>query len=269
MFVTRIAILIVGLLCAYAPLALADDTSPWRLGIAVGYGERSNPLVAADDISLLADIDLAWFGKRFYFDNGDVGVTLMNNDKFTLSLAARANSDRVFFGRTNSRVVSLSPDALPTGAPTNLQITVPDRRYAIEAGLELLADGRWGRLQASMHHDISGTHDGFELSADYSVGRRFGRLYVEPSLGLNYKSKALNNYYWGVAAGEANPLLPASVVGDGFNVRTSFRAGYYLSRRMALVVSAHIERINSEAAASVIVAEDTVKGYFAGLSMRL
>ena len=43
----------------------AAAESPWRLGVAVGYGERSNPLVLSDDIPIVVDLDIAWFGKRF------------------------------------------------------------------------------------------------------------------------------------------------------------------------------------------------------------
>ena len=242
------------------------DESPWRLGVALGYGERSNPLAQSDDVPVVIDLDIAWFGKRFFFDNGDAGVTLVDNALATISLVARVNSDRVFFGRTNTRLVNVSLTGEVLAAAEELSI--PDRDYALEPGIELLMAGDWGHLQASLHHDISGTHDGYSLSAEFGRGLRYGRWYVEPSLRLTYKSRALNDYYWGVRAAESSPALPAYRAGDGINLHGGMRASYYLSRNTALSVGLQYERLNDAVAASPIVVDDHVLGYFAGVSWR-
>src|SRR6186713_594721 len=80
----------------------------WRIGAAFGYGERTNPLIQSDDIPVLVDVDIAWFGKRWFFDNGDVGFTLFDRPSSTTSLVARVNDDRVFFGKTNTRYVNFA-----------------------------------------------------------------------------------------------------------------------------------------------------------------
>lgn len=251
------------LLVSQSPLAAE---SPWRLGVALGYGERSNPLVLSDDIPVVVDLDIAWFGKRFFFDNGDVGFTFADNPAVTASLVARFNSDRVFFGKTNTRFVNvaLSGDALANA----FRLEVPDRDYAGEAGFEVLADGRWGHLQFAAHHDVSGTHDGFELDLNYGIGWRNERWYFEPSVGLSFKSADLNDYYWGVRENEANPALPAYAAKSGVNVRGKLAASYYLTRQWAVSFAAEYERLNDEAAQSPIVEEDNVLGYFAGMLYR-
>ena len=180
------------------PPVIGENPSPWRLGLAFGYGERSNPLIQSDDIPIVVDIDVAWFGKRFFFDNGDLGLTWINNDRLTLSTIARVNSDRVFFGRTNTRFIVLGAGTL---AQLDVELEVPDRDYAIELGAELLADGSWGRLQLAAFGDVSGTHDGFEAFADYSIGFRQQRWYVEPSLSLSYKSEKIQRLLLGRARG--------------------------------------------------------------------
>jgi outer membrane protein len=80
-----------------------EEESKWRLGAALGYGERSNPLVQSDDIPIVVDLDIAWFGERWFFDNGDLGVTFADNSALTASVVARINSDRVFFGNGSCR----------------------------------------------------------------------------------------------------------------------------------------------------------------------
>ncbi|MDJ0748604.1 MAG: MipA/OmpV family protein [Woeseiaceae bacterium] len=253
------------LLLVFAP-ALEAAESPWRLGAALGYGERSNPLLQSDDVPLVLDLDIAYFGEHFFFDNGDLGITFVDNAAVTASMMARWNSDRVFFGRTDTKFVNFDISGAPLSE--SVQLTVPDRDYAIEVGVELLSDGRWGFLQLSAFHDISGTHDGFEIDASYGFGFRSGNWYIEPEVGLAYKSEALNDYYWGVQPGEANEALPEYEVGDGINPRLRLRAAYYFSRDWSFALSAEYERLSDDASESPIVDRDSVIGYFAGIAYR-
>lgn len=240
--------------------------SRWQLGLALGYGLRTNPLVQSDDFPILIDIDVAWFGDRFFFDNGDLGLTFADNDLITASLVARVNSDRVFFGRTNTRFITVDGAGLPLSEAEIFEI--PDRRYAAELGVEVLADGTWGQLQLTAHHDISGTHDGYEAYIDYGYGWRSQRWYIEPSFGLSYKSEALNNYYWGVRDDEASAALPSYVAGDGINAHARLKLSYQVNRHWTLSLVGEFERLNDEAAASPIVDDRDVVGYFAGFGFR-
>ncbi len=248
-----------------APVLQAAE-SPWRLGVGIGYGERSNPLILSDDVPIVVDLDIAYFGERLFFDNGDLGFTFVDNASVTASVMGRVNSDRVFFGRTDTKFVNFDIVGAPLSAETEL--TVPDRDYAIEAGFELLSDGRWGYVQLAAFHDVSGTHDGFEIDASYGIGFRLGNWYIEPSVGVAYKSESLNNYYWGVRPGESSAALPAYEAGAGVNPRARLRAAYYFSRNWSFALSTEYERLNDEAAASPIVERQDVLGYFAGMAYR-
>jgi len=265
----QIALLLFAL---FATPCLAEEESEavtesrWRLGMAAGYGVRSNPLVQSDDIPIYVDVDIAWFGDRWFFDNGDLGVTFADNDAMTASLVARFNSDRVFFGNTESRFVVFDSAGMPLSEA--IEFKVPDRDYAVELGVEMLSDGRWGALQLSAFHDASGKHEGFELYANYSYGWRKQRLYVEPSIGASYKSADLNNYYWGVTDDEAGVVVAPYEAEAGLNWHTRLMVGYQLSRNWSLSFVAEYERINDEAAASPIVQERNVLGYFAGVAYR-
>ena len=240
--------------------------SRWRLGAALGYGVRSNPLVQSDDIPIVLDLDIAWFGDHWFFDNGDLGVTFADNDRLTASLVARVNSDQVFFGKTDTRLVSFDLVGMPLSE--SVEFKVPDRDYAVELGLELLTDGPWGRLQASTFHDISNTHDGYEVYIDYSYGWREQRWYIEPSIGASYKSDSLNNYYWGVTEDEAGVVVEPYEASADINIHARLMMGYQLSRHWSLSLVAEYERINDEAAASPIVEDRNVLGYFAGFAYR-
>ena len=266
---TQLALLLLAL---DATLCLAEEKtedvteSRWRLGAALGYGVRSNPLVQSDDIPIVVDVDIAWFGDHWFFDNGDLGLTFADSDALTANLVARVNSDRVFFGNSDSRFVVF--DLAGIALAEAVEFKVPDRDYAIELGVEMLTDGPWGALQLSAFHDVSGTHEGFELYADYSYGWRDQRLYIEPAIGASYKSADLNNYYWGVTDDEANVVAAPYKAEAGLNWHARLMVGYQLSRHWGLSLVAEYERINDEAAASPIVEERNVLGYFSGLVYR-
>jgi outer membrane protein len=251
----------------------------WRLGIALGFGERSNPLIQSDDIPVIVDVDIAWFGKRWFFDNGDLGFSLIENDRFTTNLVARVNSDRAFFSKTNTRYVTFravsggfATPALngDTGAPLApeeaLPLKPPKRDYAIEAGFETLIDGEWGAAALRAFHDVSGTHDGYEISANYSFRHTRGRFSVSPSVGVTWKDDALSNYYWGVRPDEASWVLAPYRAKAGLSWEAGVRTTYYLTKHTRLALAANYERLQHSVEESPIVAEPYVVGYFAGVA---
>lgn len=265
---------------AHAPHVLPAEKS-WRFGVGLGYGQRTNPLIQSEDIPVVVDLDIAWFGERWFFDNFDLGFTLLDHSRFTTNVVARLNSDRAFFGKTNTRYVNFSltaggaqvplvpPPTTPSpgaGFSDPVELKVPDRDYAVELGLEMLFDGEWGDATLRAFHDVSGTHEGYELSADYSYRWVRGRFSIAPSVGLAYKSAALSDYYWGVHADEVLPSLQGYEVKGGLGWEAGLRASYYVTKSMRLALSANYERLQYSVAQSPIVAEPDVIGYFAGLA---
>jgi outer membrane protein len=263
---------------AAAPPAAEAPERRWRLGAAFGYGERTNPLIQSDDIPVVIDLDIAYFGDHWFFDNGDLGLEFLDNDVVTANLVARVNSDRAFFSKTNTRYVTYSVMAggnfsmlsnPQTGAPLTpveaLPLSPPKRSYAIEAGVEALFGGDWG--QASLHafHDVSKTHNGYELAADYSYRFTHGRLSISPSVGVTWKSAALSDYYWGVHKNEQSVTLAGYEAHSGLGWEAGVRGNYYLTKSVRLAVSANYERLQHSIARSPLVSQDYVLGYFAGV----
>ena len=258
-----------------APHALPEEKS-WRLGVAMGYGQRSNPLIQSDDIPVVVDLDIAWFGERWFFDNFDLGFELFDHPRFTANIVARVNSDRAFFGKTNTRFVNFAltsggaavPLAPPPGASFVLpaELKVPKRDYAVELGLEMLFDGEWGQGSIRAFHDVSNTHEGYEISADYSYRWTRGRFSFAPSAGISYKSAALSDYYWGVHADEVAPTLFGYEVDAGVGWEAGMRTSYYLTKNARVALSANYERLQYSVAQSPIVEQPYVLGYFAGIA---
>jgi outer membrane protein len=263
---------------AGAPPVVLPPERRWRLGAAVGFGERSNPVIQSDDIPVIVDVDFAYFGDRWFFDNGDLGLELVDNPWFTTNLVARVNSDRAFFSKTNTKFITFSRLANgmtaslynPTsGEPLTpaeaVPLKPPKRSYAIEAGFETLFGGEWGQATLHAFQDVSGTHDGYEIAADYSYRITRGRLSVSPSVGLSWKSAEMSDYYWGVHADEAGLTLAPYEVKAGLGWQAGLRINYYISKTLRFAVSGNYERLQYGVAQSPLVKQDYVFGYFAGL----
>ena len=109
-------------------------------------------------------------------------------------------------------------DAIVADPAAQVPIDVPERDYAIEAGIELLAEGAWGFFEGGVYRDVSGTHDGVEALATYGYGLRANRWYIEPAVGLAWKSAELNDYYWGIREGEAALAFGPYAANAGLNV---------------------------------------------------
>jgi len=263
-----------------APVVLPEEKR-WRIGAALGYGLRSNPLIQSDDIPIAIDLDLAWFGDRWFFDNGDLGVELIDNSAFTTNLVARLNSDRAFFSKTNTKYVTFSvmPGGMTgalfnpvTGEPVPTEdappqpLKPPERDYAIELGFETLFSGEWGQATLRAFHDVSGTHHGYEISADYSYRIARGRFSLSPLLGVSWKSAELSDYYWGVHPEEASFTLRQYDAKAGLGWEVGVSANYYLTKSMRLALSANYEELQHSVAMSPLVEDDHVTGYFAGLA---
>jgi outer membrane protein len=255
----------------------APEEKNWRFGVALGYGQRTNPLIQSDDIPVIVDLDIAWFGERWFFDNFDLGFELFDRPSFTTNIVARVNSDRAFFSKTNTKYINFSylgggmlGPAVDPGSGTLVETPVkfkpPKRDYAVELGFEMLMDGEWGMGALRAFHDVSGTHHGYELSADYGFRWMRGRFSIAPSVGVSYKSAALSDYYWGVHADEATFLLPEYEVDGGIGWEAGLRTSYYLSKSLRLAVSANYERLPHSVSLSPLVEDKQVLGYFAGLA---
>lgn len=92
--------------CSTAALAQEDERS-WSLGIALGYGERSNPLISGESIDINTVVDFSWYGDRFFFDNGDFGYLLAEQRNYSFSLIATVNNERNFYNYLTGRTFGL------------------------------------------------------------------------------------------------------------------------------------------------------------------
>lgn len=287
------------MLCGFAALAACaqaqEDDSPWSLGVALGHGQRDNPFVGSDDIRQNLVLDIAWYGERWFFDNGDFGFTLSEQPRHSVNAVLTFDNERNYYsslsngssgidilnlralaqeqgfmgpsiiGGGKQDVESLSREELEALVFEDVDSELPERDFAASAGLEWLSVNPWGDVQVQWLQDVSGTHHGQSAWLGWSYPWLTQRSELNLSLGMEWKSRDLVNYYYGVRDSEALKGRPAYTPGSGTNAVLRLSYARQLSEHWRLVGVAEHERLSSAIRRSPVIDRGHVNTLFLGL----
>lgn len=132
-----------------------------------------------------------------------------------------------------------------------------DRDRTVEGGLAYQMNLDWATLGVEWTSDLLKEHGGHEVR--WTLSRRFDnmlniqRLAITPTVGANWRSKQLNDYYYGVEAHEATAARPKYNVGDSFGLLAGIRAEAPLWQNWTLFTSVFSEWLDEEITDSPIV----------------
>lgn len=265
------------------PQMAVVEESPWEFGIGVGRGVMSNPMVQSEDIDIPAVLHIAYYGERFFFDNGDLGFTLISAQSWSFNVIAGINRERYYFDYLNrfglvlNNTAGSDPDFAPidNNAVANNQqqpIEPPKRSRPIDGGLEWLYGDEWGEVQLQWTADITGKHSGHELWLGYSLPLQSESWSFTPSFGLKYKSSAWTNYFYGVREDEVvvssvngDVVRPAYAAEAATNYWWRLSANYAITEHLRLVAWFEKEKLDDSINKSPIVNEDNSHIRFVGV----
>ena len=243
----------------------------WDLNIALGAGERTNPIAGRSDIPLIAIPQLSYYGKRFFLDSLEPGVTLFEGAANTLNLIAAPGYDRVFFSRGDLQNVFVSGPLSSIGTGT-VVLVPPETVGAVEipghrrhttylAGPEwLFSYGRFAG-QLSALREVTGRHDGYEVRSAVSYPLIRTEHSLVANAGFTWKSAETVDYYYGVK----------QLYRPGSALNPFFKIGYsrQLSERWTLNAFIHYEHLGDEISDSPIVSKHSVVTAFAGFNFKV
>ncbi|WP_370980579.1 MipA/OmpV family protein [Agaribacterium sp. ZY112] len=90
-----IVLCLLSLMLGMAVTTFAEESeSQWYIALAPGIGERSQALLGQENQPLYLNIDIAWYGKRFFFDNTDLGAFLFSGQQWSVNALAELNDER-------------------------------------------------------------------------------------------------------------------------------------------------------------------------------
>ncbi len=287
---------IIWLLCLFCPIntwANENDCDAensacvavgnWDFKLGLGLGVRSNPLIDSDNIPLIVIPQLSYYGKRFFIDNLDIGYSLFESEQHMVNIISTPNYDRVFFERSDpsNLLVDLTQSAsgaIPnssldnsdrsssTPSPSrNANFTLDRRDFSLLGGVELSSAFSWGELQLMLLSDISNVHNGQEFRFAYRTSAQNDKVYFGLTLGFNWKSAEVLDYYYGVDNNETNRATAVYQANAGITpfVRVQFRR--LLNNKWQGLLSLQHESLSNQIKNSPIVIDENVTTAFLGV----
>lgn len=274
----RILLSLLTMAAAVSPLSAAAQkacTTPSQdcvavgdlsVSLSVGAGTRTNPVKGRADIPLFVLPQVSYYGKRFFLESLEPGVTLYESDANTFNLIASPGYDRVFFSRNDLQNVVVSTFAgnvtgNPRPPPVEESFPVGRRHTTYLAGPEWMFRYRDLIGQVDALYEVTGRHQGYELRAAVSKPLIQSKQSLVVSGGWTWKSAATVDYYYGV-----NNLYKP----DGaFNPFIKLSYALPVSERWTLTAFVHYEYLDDAIADSPIVSDHEVITAFAGFNFKV
>ena len=186
-------------------------------------------------------------GERFFLHANRGGVKLLKDDTQRVDLFVE------------QRLEGFPSDRLPAGLAG-----MATRDSGIDLGLSWRYRQPWGTVQAELLHDVGGFSKGSEFRLGYTYDWRSGPWMLRPSLSLALRDARLNNYYYGVQAGEARPGRAAYAPGAGLNTSLGLYGSYDLTQRWRLLAGVSATVLDSKLKDSPIVQKRVLPGVYVG-----
>ena len=238
------------------------------ISVSVGAGTRTNPVAGRDDIPLFVIPHISFYGKRFFLESLEGGVTLYESDANTFNLIATPGFDRVFFSRRDLQNIIVPTAAGPlvgleTAPPEQVEQSFPvrHRHTTYLAGPEWMFRFRDFIGQVNALYEVTGRHQGYELRAAVSAPLVQSKQSLVVNTGLTWKSAATVDYYYGVPGlyrpdGALSPFIKLSYA-------------LPLSERWTFSAFVHYEHLGNAIVDSPIVNGREVITAFAGFNFKV
>ncbi len=254
------------------------ESEQFQLSVALGAGQRSNPLYDGESFPMLLLPDFSYYTDTWFIDNGTVGYSLAQNDQFAVSLVMRLNSEKGYFQRwfagnvitMNSSGAFLPPE-VETGAERSMSAVsieqVKKRPTAVDAGLQFNWFGEQWQSRLNLWQDINSKYEGQNASLSLSRFWPLAGGQFDLSTSLYWKSAKLIDTYYGVGEDELYYL-------ERYQGRASWqpelRLGWQkaLTSRWSVLTFYRYLHLDDAMTDSPLVQDDSVQTWFVGMSYR-
>lgn len=277
------------LLIAFSGIACEDsdqciEQDKWSIGLALGLGAKTNPLVDGDATPQVLLLDIAWYGETGYFDNGELGFRWIEEENFGIESYLTLDRERAFFffwDPANILVnIGASADApdpnlpLPNEPDTNepdqfTEVSLNDiknKDWVVMAGTRFNYYQGSHRWTASFESDVTGVHNGHRLGLSYQktwIGDNW-RVQIMPS--LTWKNDAYIDYYYGLDESDSVNLLYEGK--GGLQPSISLFYAYDIAPKWQFLFSSSYQSLHSGMTNSPLVKDNNVSSLFIGAGYR-
>ncbi|HJS15644.1 MULTISPECIES: MipA/OmpV family protein [Rheinheimera] len=254
------------------------ESEQFQLSVALGAGQRSNPLYDGESFPMLLLPDFSYYTDSWFIDNGTVGYSLAQNDQFAVSLVMRLNSEKGYFQRwfagnviTMNTSGSFLPPEVEIGTEKSMSAVsvehVKKRPTAVDAGLQFNWFGEQWQSRLNLWQDVNSKYEGQNASLSWSRFWPLAGGQFDLSTSLYWKSAKLIDTYYGVGEDELYYL-------ERYQGRASWqpelRLGWQkaLTSRWSVLTFYRYLHLDDAMTDSPLVQDDSVQTWFVGMSYR-
>ena len=245
------------------------------LSWALGYGQRSNPLYGGEELPLVILPDIYYYGRYWFFDNGTLGYSWTLTNNVQLSAISLLNEEKGYFRRhhlSNVFTQQVSGNYGLMGpaqkSQQNIELSIADqakRPTAVDAGWQL--DWFTPTIQWKLNwlHDVSGQYHGQHAGIAASHGWQNQLGHWQVSSALNWKSSQLITKYYAV---DAMTTAKIDRLGDSWQPELKLSWSYPLTSDWSMLAFYRYRWLDEAITNSPLVAENSVRSWFVGVSYR-
>lgn len=238
-----------GLLMTGATLAQPVPDSPadeheLQIGLA-GVTSTSVYLGGSSQSRVFPAIDYQY--KRFYFQAGDLGFNLVDNNDWEVDLGLGVN---------------LAGDV--DRGDSRLLASLPELSFPVNAFVSAQYKTGIGLFKIKYHHEINNKHDGHSTSLSYSAPIRQGAWLIMPQLSFEMHSQEVVNYFYGIGPGDVTTTLPAYQADSVNNWQLSVLGLRPINDRWSFIGNVQNEFYGDEISNSPMVDDDQRLSVFIG-----
>lgn len=193
---------------------------------------------------------------NFYMDGTGVGYTVLSNEE-----AAKG----YYFDVVASTQIGIGYKSKDSVALKGMK----DRDdIAVELGATLGYYNNYGLVELTLVQDVAGAHEGVVSQLTYSLpfGSENSGFQFVPYVKATYNSEKYNNYYYGVAQGEALVNRTYYRVKADIDAALGLNVYYEFDEFWSIAINAEYKQLGDEVKQSPIVAEDNIVSAFVGLN---
>lgn len=217
---------------------ISSDCSAGEWGLGIGVAAQSPPQQGIDTQVVVLPFP-SYEGEHLSLGFGTIGYALTSSERFRFAVEGQLRFD------------GYDPDE--SQALAGLE----ERDATLDAGFSFTAMNDWGIASFKVMADALGVHKGYEISASYQYPMQFKHWTLIPSIGLNFPSAELVEYYYGVRPTEVIDGRPAYSGKSVVNVTVGLSVMYALASNWEIVGGAEYTRLGEGITDSPIIAEDS------------
>jgi len=279
------------LICVFSIATLADEASACPesgqcvqeqqlyLNLALGVGQRSNPLNGGEKLPLILLPDVYYYSNQWFFDNGKLGTSWDLSQDWTLSLVGQLNAEKGYFQKWFGGSAFQFNSGFNQGFNSSISTVrvgpqpisiheISKRPTAFDVGLQLNWFATNWYMQTIVWQDASNTYKGQHASVRLSRSWETDIGNWQLATALLWKSAKLIDTYYGIDNNEAF-YLPR------YNGRPSWQPELRLdwqkplTERVTLLAFFRYLHLDDAMTDSPLVRSDKVTTWFFGVSYRL